>query len=58
MRANISLRSDNESPADSYELAELLREVVSKIEQGQTSGAIMDTNGNRIGTFSVTGLRY
>ena len=40
--------------ADTLEVVRLLREVADEIQQGQTDGAIMDYNGNKVGTYKLT----
>ena len=37
----------------SYELARILRETADKLEDGVTSGATIDINGNRCGKFEL-----
>ena len=35
-----------------YELARILRAVAVKLERGETDGAVMDGNGQKVGTWS------
>ena len=35
------------------EVIRILNEIAKKVELGQTSGAIMDINGNRVGLWSM-----
>lgn len=51
----LSFKTDNAAFADddlAYESAMVLRAVANKIEAGELSGAIMDSNGNKVGEFS------
>lgn len=36
-----------------YEVARILRKIANQIENGSTSGAAMDINGNKVGTYEV-----
>ena len=41
------------------ELARILRELAERLEDATTSasGGVLDANGNRAGTFKITGIR-
>lgn len=41
------------APLDPWAVADAVRSVADKIENGEMSGAIMDPNGNKAGQFSV-----
>ncbi len=36
------------------ELTRILKDIARKLEDGQTTGACMDSNGNHVGTFTRT----
>lgn len=38
-----------------YEASRLLREVADRLVEGDTEGRVRDTNGNKVGTFSMDG---
>jgi DNA-directed RNA polymerase subunit RPC12/RpoP len=50
----LSFSSSNASMVDDHEseVASILRDVAKKISNGSTHGAVMDSNGNKIGKFS------
>lgn len=35
------------------EVAAMLRRLADRLESGETSGGLMDSNGNRVGSFSL-----
>jgi hypothetical protein len=37
--------------------AEILREIAEDVEDGTTSGGVMDINGDTIGNYEITGRR-
>lgn len=41
--------------APSPELARILRDVATRVEDGEREGAVRDVNGNKVGTFKVVG---
>lgn len=41
--------------AAGQELASILRDLAKDIENGSTEQALRDSNGNRVGTFKITG---
>lgn len=52
----IDFKCDNAAFADNnlnYEIAVILRNIATRIEQGQTDGRVLDTNGNGVGTFAI-----
>lgn len=53
MTFKVEFDCDNEAFSDdpALEIARILREVIRKLELGQTEGACMDVNGNRVGEF-------
>ena len=53
----VKFKTDNAAfsdDADTLEVTRLLREVADEIQQGSTSGAILDYNGNKVGTYKLT----
>jgi len=44
---------DDPTEADRGEICECLKRVSDAIYRGKTEGAVMDSNGNKVGTFSV-----
>lgn len=52
----LKIATDNaafeDDPGD--ECAKILRAVASKLEDGHRGGVIFDTNGNRVGTWTLT----
>lgn len=44
----------NEATCRSEDLADLIRQVSMRIEDGSTSGSIIDYNGNKVGTYCIT----
>lgn len=53
------IKCDNEAFSEypATELARLLRKVASRIEGGEEAGFCIDTNGNLVGRWDVTGER-
>lgn len=56
----IEFKTDNasfgkvDSPEYNAEVCYVLAKVTSRLTNGNTSGSIIDTNGNRIGSFETT----
>jgi hypothetical protein len=49
----ITIKTDNaafEGENKSYEIARILQELATKIENGNMSPPVMDINGNKVGT--------
>jgi hypothetical protein len=40
--------------ARAMELGQILRRVIGKVENGHDSAAAYDTNGNRVGSYTIT----
>ena len=53
----MTIKTENEAFADTsgFELARLLRKAADQIETGAVSGPLMDSNGNKVGSY--TGAR-
>jgi hypothetical protein len=53
----LQIKCDNEAFSDDpgAELARLLREVANEIEEGYQGGGLNDVNGNRVGSYTLTG---
>jgi len=51
MTFHVEIATDNAAFQEPDELPRLLRVVASKVEHGSDAGAIVDVNGNRVGTF-------
>ena len=54
---NLTIKTDNAAfqegqPAD--EVARILREIAGKLEEGDSNGPAFDSNGNTVGTFTLT----
>jgi hypothetical protein len=39
--------------ASGAEIARILKEITSQVEEGQESGTVKDINGNRVGSFKL-----
>lgn len=55
MDFTLSMACDNDAFQDGNrdrEVAELLRKIAKKIENGEESGNIIDSNGNKVGVWS------
>lgn len=59
MRKLFTLQVETESAAfeDPSELPALLRKAAQKIEDGERSAYLLDTNGNRVGSFTTRDVR-
>jgi hypothetical protein len=44
---------NDDETLDTTEIVRLLRKVATKIENGYESGAIMDINGNNVGSYDI-----
>ena len=55
MELIVKIKSNNDAFADGQadEVARILRKVTRAIEQGETSGSLLDFNGNKVGTFNL-----
>lgn len=53
-RLYIDTDNDSCKPNHYAEVAKLLRDVARRVEDGQNSGKILDTNGNTVGTFNAS----
>lgn len=51
----VQIWTDNDAFAGNgeQEVAKLLRQLADRIEEGQCDGRIMDSNGNRCGSFDL-----
>lgn len=49
---NAAFEGDNLKP----EIASILRDVANRIEQGRDNGNALDSNGNGVGTFAISGV--
>ncbi len=51
----ISFKTGNDAFADDkpYEICRILRTISAKVDAGETSGEVMDVNGNKIGQWSM-----
>jgi hypothetical protein len=58
-RLQITTDNDAFSGDPGPELARILRRVAKDVdEQGDTQGVCMDMNGNRVGSFRLTGAKW
>jgi len=58
MYATIKVSMDNaafEEPNAELELAGILRDLAERVEAGDRERVLMDSNGNRVGLFKITG---
>ena len=58
MYATIKVSMDNaafEEPGAELELAGILRDLAKHVEAGDRERVLMDSNGNRVGSFKITG---
>ncbi len=58
MTFNLKIKCDNAAfheDAPEYEIARILQHIIAKLEAGITSGSAMDTNGNRVAQFKLSG---
>jgi len=58
MYATIKVSMDNaafEEPNAELELAGILRDLAQRVEAGDRETTLHDGNGNRVGTFKITG---
>ncbi len=55
MEFALSMNCDNEAFGNSpgHEIAIILRVAAKRLENGQTSGKLMDANGNAVGKFQL-----
>ena len=49
----LQFKTDNAAFEDSQEIGDILRSIASKIDNGQTSGYVRDSNGNNIGEWGI-----
>ena len=52
----VTFSTDNDAFAEGDfedEVSRVLQRVATKIRNGEREGAVLDTNGNRVGTFHV-----
>ena len=52
-RIRIETGNDAFDQVEQSEVARILREVADKVEQGNSSGGILDANGNKVGQFGL-----
>ena len=58
MKAKIEVQMDNaafDGPNCELELAGILRDLAKHVEAGDRERVLMDSNGNRVGSFKITG---
>jgi len=58
MKAKIEIQMDNaafEEPGAELELAGILRDLAQRVEAGDRERSLLDSNGNRVGLFKITG---
>ena len=54
MKLTLTVKMDNAAFADfDDETPRILRDVADKIQNGHTTGPILDANGNRVGSFLI-----
>lgn len=51
----LTIKTDNAAFGDEpgYEVARILRDIAHKVEEGYTSGSVLDVNGNTVGHFDL-----
>jgi len=57
---NIKFKTDNAAFRDggfSYEINQILTNIITKVEDGLKTGECMDTNGNIVGEWRLTGVK-
>lgn len=59
MQFQMTVEMDNAAFEDGghEELARILRKVADQVEYGNDSRACMDSNGNKVGSFEITGKK-
>lgn len=57
MKFKCEIDMNNAAFDDRGELVRVLREVACEIKYERTSGTIRDSNGNKVGEYSITGRR-
>ena len=56
MKITIDIKTDNAAFQDSdTELYDILGRIAMAVQDGERSGNLMDSNGNTVGKFKVTG---
>ena len=58
MKAQITVNMDNaafDGPNAELELAGILRDLAQRVEAGDRETTLHDGNGNRVGSFKITG---
>lgn len=55
MQLNININLDNAAHHDNlrFELEQNFSSILAKIDQSDDSGILFDTNGNKVGTWSI-----
>lgn len=55
----LEIEMDNDAfyPDENLEIVEVLRKAIKKLEQGRTASPLFDTNGNRVGSYKITGKK-
>ncbi len=51
----LSIEMGNDAMQDEQAVADAIRTVASRVENGQRDGGIRDANGNTVGKFSFSG---
>lgn len=49
----LTIRLGNEAMRDTDDITAALQSVAAKVAKGQHDGTIMDTNGNRVGSWTL-----
>jgi hypothetical protein len=58
MKFKLEFNCDNAAFEDlEVEIARLLQVAAQKVEEGNKQGILLDSNGNLVGKFSITGRR-
>lgn len=52
----LRIKTGNDAMQSPQDIAQALREVIGCLEDGQTSGRILDQNGNMVGHFAGRGI--
>lgn len=51
MLFQIEIETDNSAFEDSGELGRLLRKMADQVDEGRTTGPVIDINGNQVGSY-------
>ena len=53
MKLTANIKMDNAAFEDDGEIVKLVHEIAEHIEDGNLSATIYDSNGNRVGTYTI-----